>query len=64
MLIIKVSNSFTEKLSGDLKTKKWNKELHGIGIKNVKKTVEKYYGDFGMTQIGDEVIVTVSMLCT
>ena len=48
-VIIIVNSSDTEPLSfgKDIKTTKSEGELHGFGLKSVRKTLRKYHGDFG-----------------
>ena len=47
-LYIAMSNPYAGSLeysgSGDLKTKKENKSLHGIGLRNIEETIKKYDG--------------------
>lgn len=46
-VIIRIKNPVTEKVEikdNRIKTTKADKENHGIGIENIKKTVEKYGG--------------------
>ncbi|WP_053983045.1 ATP-binding protein [Niameybacter massiliensis] len=46
-LICKISNAINTSLPIDMnyKTTKENKEIHGFGLKNIKKSVEKYGGE-------------------
>ncbi len=46
-LTIKITNPYEGKIEledGNIKTKKANKEAHGIGLKNINNVVEKYNG--------------------
>lgn len=48
--VVIISNSCDQPpktMKKELVTTKPNKQIHGIGLKNVKKTLEKYGGDFG-----------------
>lgn len=59
LLIISVKNSFRNQLSEELKTTKKDRELHGIGIKNIKNIVQKYDGTYEIVKENNEVIATV-----
>ena len=61
-LIIWIKNSFDQVLNKNgenLITRKDNKNLHGLGIKSVKYTVEKYGGLMEFSSEGSEFIVNV-----
>ncbi len=56
--IIKITNS-CEKINLDLSTLKPDKENHGIGLKNVRKVVQKYHGFLNFNyQENDKSFVT------
>ncbi len=65
--LIKVENSFVGSLdidgdSGMPRTKKSNKNAHGIGFGNMKSIAEKYYGDVSIEQKESRVILTIMLL--
>lgn len=62
LLIIKVINSYEERLKEEPLTTKKEKALHGIGLRNVKNIVDKYDGTYEMIQDEDEVITTIMIL--
>ncbi len=58
--VIKIENSKTnkiKKLNGDFLTDKKDKFLHGIGIKNIKLSVEKYNGEIIIEHLDDKFIL-------
>lgn len=64
MVFIKVFNSYDGELNvcgGEIKTKKDNKELHGIGLKSVQSVVEEYTGTMDITyndnQFGVKIVL-------
>ncbi len=66
MFFIRIENScnvnrlaYTQ--SGELKTDKEDEWMHGIGLKNIKSVVEKYYGTMSY-EIRDEVFYMTVML--
>jgi len=54
MLIVKISNPTILKDAKNLKTRKKDQENHGIGLQNIKMSVEKYHGEM-VTEIKDEI---------
>ena len=62
MYYIKVQNSIDESVlnkNKGLKSTKANSELHGYGIKSVKRIVEKYEGNIDFIEDGNSFIVDV-----
>lgn len=62
-LVIKIINSFNGELIKNDKTIQSTKKepFHGIGIANIKETVEKYKGNFDIKCIKDEFEVDIIM---
>ena len=66
---MEISNSIskqTEGIKGDLpKTTKKDKKNHGIGLRNVKETVEKNHGTFqwGVEDSCFRTVVTLPLKC-
>lgn len=61
-IIISIKNSFDQiinKAGGEFITRKKDKNLHGLGIKSVKNTVEKYNGIIEFTSEGKEFSVDI-----
>lgn len=61
-LILSIKNSFDQiinKAGGKFLTRKEDKALHGLGIKSVKNTVEKYNGMIEFTSEGKEFAVNI-----
>lgn len=61
-LILSIKNSFDQiinKAGGKFLTRKEDKALHGLGIKSVKNTVEKYNGIIDFTSEGKEFAVNI-----
>ncbi len=54
MLIVKISNPTILKDTKNLKTRKEDQDNHGIGLQNIKMSIEKYHGEM-TTEIQDEV---------
>lgn len=66
MFFIRIENSCNVKRlaytpSGELKTDKEDEWMHGIGLKNIKSVVEKYFGTMSY-EIKDEVFYMTVML--
>lgn len=61
-IIIKVKNSYDGNKNNKLKTTKKDKEYHGIGLKSIKRIVEKYQGEFELEFKEKEVEATVLLL--
>ena len=69
-IIIKVKNSYVTVLfcfhdgnkNNELKTTKKDKEYHGIGLKSIKRIVEKYQGEFELEFKEKEVETTALLL--
>lgn len=61
MLAIEVKNSFSHELKADGDTYKTTKQEpgHGIGLKNVKKVVEKYDGDMEILKADQQFEVNI-----
>lgn len=57
--VMSVKNKFSGELEQDMKTTKEDERLHGIGIKSVKKIVEKYNGEFLFQKEQDEFVATI-----
>lgn len=62
LIIIKVINSYKDKLPDESVTTKKEKAFHGIGLKNVKSIVEKYDGTYQMTKDNDEIVTKIMIL--
>lgn len=63
-LIIQVSNSYNGQLNykgNDLATTDTDKENHGIGIKNIKSTLDKYNGEMELEHTENTFTVTLFM---
>ncbi len=63
MLKIQMENPYNQKIikkSGNIVTRKKDKNHHGIGLKNVKEVVGRYDGDFQITH--DDHVFKVSIL--
>ena len=61
-IMINVINSYDSVINesdGEYITRKENKELHGLGIKSVKKTVNKYNGIMEISSENNEFMVNV-----
>lgn len=54
MLIVKISNPTILKDAKNLKTLKKDRENHGIGLQNIKMSIDKYHGEM-VTDIKDEI---------
>lgn len=61
-IIIKVKNSYDGNKNNELKTTKKDKEYHGIGLKSIKRIVEKYQGEFELEFKEKEVEATALLL--
>ena len=61
-IIIKVKNSYDGYKNNELKTTKKDKEYHGIGLKSIKRIVEKYQGEFELEFKEKEVEATALLL--
>lgn len=61
-IIIKVKNSYDGNKNNELKTTKKDKEYHGIGLKSIKRIVEKYQGEFELEFKEKEVETTALLL--
>lgn len=61
-IIIKVKNSYDGNKNSEMKTTKKDKEFHGIGLKSIKRIVEKYQGEFELEFKEKEVEATVLLL--
>lgn len=59
ILKIEIENSFNGKTKGDFRTTKKDKELHGIGLNNVRKMVEKYHGEMDVVTEGNMFVTRV-----
>ena len=63
-LIVKIVNSFDNYViveKGKLKTRKENREFHGIGLQSVQNIVDKYHGDLKITYKEEMFSVRVLM---
>lgn len=63
-LIITISNSFDGKIvkkNGTIITRKQDEENHGIGLKSVKETIDKYAGDMDIEYTKDKFKAKVLM---
>ena len=61
-IIIRIKNSYDQILNkdgGKIVTRKKDKTLHGIGIKSIKSTVDKYNGTIEILSEGKEFIVDI-----
>lgn len=61
-LLLKLKNSYNQGIivkNGSLLSRKQNKSLHGIGLKSVKTTVEKYHGIMEIETTQDIFCVTI-----
>lgn len=58
-LVISVKNKFSGKIEQEMKTAKEDKTFHGIGIKSVRKIVEKYDGEFLVENTNGEFDATI-----
>ncbi len=54
MLIVKISNPTILNDAKNLKTRKQDQDDHGIGLQNIKMSIDKYHGEM-VTDIHDEV---------
>lgn len=61
-IIIKVKNSYDGNKNNELQTTKKDKEYHGIGLKSIKRIVEKYQGEFELEFKEKEVEATALLL--
>lgn len=61
-IIIKVKNSYDGNKNNELQTTKKDKEYHGIGLKSIKRIVEKYQGKFELEFKEKEVEATALLL--
>ena len=61
-IIIKVKNSYDGNKNNELQTTKKDKEYHGIGLKSIKRIVEKYQGEFELEFEEKEVEATALLL--
>lgn len=65
ILFIHMENSFNgnvRKEKGEILTTKQDKQNHGLGLKSIKRVLEKYDGDIIM-DYNEEVFITDVMLC-
>ncbi|MCM1155214.1 MAG: GHKL domain-containing protein [Roseburia sp.] len=64
--LIIVRNSYDGKLrlsaEGIPETTKDDRGLHGLGLKNIRSVVEKYFGTLAIEQSGNEVILTIMLM--
>lgn len=64
MLFIKVKNSYEgelEKIGNEILTAKADKDMHGIGLKNVKRIVEETNGYIDISTEGKQFMVSVML---
>ena len=61
-IIIKVKNSYDGNKNNELQTTKKDKEYHGIGLKSIKRIVEKYQREFELEFKEKEVEATALLL--
>ena len=65
ILFIHMENSFNgnvRKEKGEILTTKQDKQNHGLGLKSIKRVLEKYDGDI-IIDYNEEVFITDVMLC-
>ena len=60
LLLIQISNTCDEMPDADLATTKKVKEYHGIGLKSVKRIVNKYNGVFEMFEREGKMFVIIT----
>ncbi len=58
-LIIEISNNFTGEFDQNCNTTKKDKALHGIGMKSIRSTVQKYSGEFSIDKKYNKVCAVV-----
>ena len=56
-------SSKKELVIGSRYTTKKNKELHGYGLENMKRTIEKYDGTMNIQQKENRFILTIMVPC-
>lgn len=64
-LVIKIDNPLEEipvLIDGEMRTSKKDKSSHGFGIKNVKRSVEKYHGNLSYNINEDEKIISTNII--
>ena len=44
-------------------TRKKDKGSHGVGLANIRKVAQKYYGDIDINQDENSFILTVMLMC-
>ena len=58
--LLSISNPISKYAGSNFKTTKYNKALHGFGIKNIKKIVGKYNGHFSVSQFNNIFSLNIS----